>query len=61
MEIKPCPFCGGVNIDAHRISISTNNWLVSCDDCLTEGPIGITKEGAIVLWNERVCSCTTQS
>lgn len=49
-ELKPCPFCGGMNI--HIWDISTP-W-VSCNDCLANTACALTKEEAIRIWNRRV-------
>jgi Lar family restriction alleviation protein len=65
MNIKPCPFCGGVNIEV-RISGSEDREGIPanlyCDDCGANGPWTycrkdpgtIDKPKLIELWNQRI-------
>ena len=50
-ELKPCPFCGGVE----KLSVCgwADQYWVSCDNCETEGPSGETPPEAIEAWNRR--------
>lgn len=52
-SLKPCPFCGGVNLAVHERHEGQN---VECRDCQGAGPfIRITgdEEEAIIPWNRR--------
>ena len=56
--LKPCPFCGGNNVNLKRYNIKYNDWwYVSCDDCeIALDPLyfnGQMKEKAIERWNRR--------
>lgn len=46
-ELKPCPFCGGDNINATRDSY------VSCDNCDVFGPSHNYPMSSIAAWNTR--------
>jgi hypothetical protein len=56
-KLKPCPFCGSVNLD-------TEAPYVTCRDCFCEGPPNLDGE-QIKVWNKReevgnetpVCVC----
>lgn len=59
-ELKPCPFCGGEDLDVHvGVSVGRRHECVTitCNDCV--GSIyGGTEERAIEAWNtraERTC------
>lgn len=54
-RVKPCPFCGGVNLGyvytgQQRIELKC---AVMCGDCLICGPGGTDKEDALRKWNTR--------
>jgi Lar family restriction alleviation protein len=63
MSIKPCPFCGGVNIEV-RMSTEDREGIPTtlyCDDCGASGPWTycgkdpvIDKPKLIELWNQRI-------
>lgn len=55
-ELKPCPACGGINIDVLVCTINGDDTTtpychVMCDTCYTSGPIAATRDGAIAKWN----------
>lgn len=47
MKMKPCPFCGGDNIE-----IESSRWAY-CIDCGAEGPLCENESDAIESWNRR--------
>lgn len=52
VELKPCPFCGGV---AHLI----RNWdspfiAIKCEDCDCKTSLCYNDKNAIRIWNNRV-------
>jgi Lar family restriction alleviation protein len=55
-ELKPCPFCGSINVElvfsepVHGAVGKT----VKCDDCWAVGPDSDIKIVAIQSWNRRV-------
>lgn len=58
VALKPCPFCGGNNVDFKHYNVKNNDWwYVSCEDCeIALDPLyfnGQTKEQAIERWNRR--------
>ncbi|WP_336800500.1 Lar family restriction alleviation protein [Kaistia sp. MMO-174] len=46
---KPCPFCGGENIELCDTSV----FWYRCDDCLGETDSGATADEAVAKWNRR--------
>ena len=50
-ELKPCPFCGGEDIE--EISNWPLSWAKFCVDCGGEGPSAFTSKRAKTLWNSR--------
>ena len=54
--IAQCPFCGCVESHVSFVDygMGTYHYIV-CDDpeCGAEGPLSLTKEGAIEKWNQR--------
>lgn len=50
-ELKPCPFCGGKNIDL--VSHCAVIVFVQCDDCCATFPHFDSEEEAITAWNRR--------
>lgn len=56
IELKPCPFCGGndIQIDEMESFWDKNEtiWRVLCINCIAE-TAGDTKEQAIAAWNRR--------
>ena len=60
-ELKPCPFCGGEDLDVHvgaSFGRLHENVTITCNDCI--GSIyGGTEQRAIAAWNtraERTCT-----
>ena len=54
-ELKPCPFCGGTNIDQGIVFNTNGNLAVMrCPDCNAHGPWASPRQ-APVKWNTR-CS-----
>ena len=54
-QLKPCPFCGGKDvIDDCCKSYSEKLRYVLCNECESQGPIGVNNEIAIAAWNNRV-------
>ena len=55
-ELKPCPFCGGNDIQIDKMESfwdkNETSWRVLCIDCIAE-TAGDTKEQAIAAWNRR--------
>lgn len=52
MEIKPCPFCEGDDVQIDNI-MRADPWWVACKgmNCRCYGPNGNTREEAIKKWN----------
>ena len=46
--LRPCPFCGGHNLQGHPIHLR-----VECIDCYAEGPEANSRAEAIAAWNAR--------
>ena len=55
-ELKPCPFCGGNNIEVMRVFTvkSRYEFEVFCLTCKAAGPSGYRPDEAIDAWNRRV-------
>lgn len=51
-ELKPCPFCGGTDLDL--VDIGEGFTAIACNTCDAFGPMGPGEEGAAAEWNERV-------
>lgn len=51
-ELKPCPFCGGTDVNLHHSAKAFMSW-VSCKSCGLDAPseTGVTDEEAITYWN----------
>ena len=52
MELKPCPFCGSIDIDVERKGTSKVSCIIACADCgctLESNEIGYGYH-----WNRRV-------
>ncbi|MFK3794785.1 Lar family restriction alleviation protein [Pseudomonas sp. NPDC088444] len=47
-ELKPCPFCGGTNLQVTEASS-----YVMCYGCDADGPVGRPADAAIAAWNNR--------
>lgn len=57
-ELKPCPFCGGTDIEVNRIydeADEVDKFYLSCNGCGIEQSICIykTTQEAIKAWNTR--------
>lgn len=54
---KPCPFCGGTNLELPNDVLDTQDdtWdkYVRCTDCDAIGPIKLWQHEAIEAWNGR--------
>lgn len=48
--LKPCPFCGGRDLD---LMVAMRECYWSCNDCDADGPMCSEKEGATEKWNTR--------
>jgi Lar family restriction alleviation protein len=49
-ELKPCPFCGGSDLDS--VCYDAREWNV-CRDCGADGPVASTQAERHTLWNTR--------
>lgn len=50
MSLRPCPFCGSVELVVYRRQV----FFVQCRECHAEGPVSITSENdAREKWNRR--------
>lgn len=49
-QLKPCPFCGGKDVETRTSSMS---WLVDCYTCDARGPLCGSEDRAIEEWNDR--------
>lgn len=54
-ELKPCPFCGGKNLDISQVSevVDYGWYVVDCFDCVISGPMRLGEDEAIKAWNTR--------
>jgi Lar family restriction alleviation protein len=54
-ELKPCPFCGSVDIKPYTYITEQTDAFCQCRDCGSIGPTGpsATTEAAIAAWNRR--------
>lgn len=62
-ELKPCPFCGGTNLDVLNVleenpeyelfGMTKDNWNVVCNSCYGYGGTRRTVFEAIEAWNRR--------
>lgn len=56
-NIKPCPFCGSLNVDVFYAfgepSTDKNFMDVECINCGAQGGLGEGEEKAIAAWNRR--------
>jgi Lar family restriction alleviation protein len=57
VRAAPCPFCGKYH--QHMVvdkvlfgSVRNPSYFVGCLECMCQGPIGNTREEAIVKWNK---------
>lgn len=51
-KLKPCPFCGGNNVNKCSTLPNGQAW-ICCDDCEMDGPHSATEAEAITAWNQR--------
>lgn len=51
IEPRPCPFCGGVELELRAVVF--RQWNIHClnSDCRCKGPDGKTAEQAVLRWN----------
>lgn len=61
-ELKPCPFCGGTDVNLYHSAKTFMSW-VSCKSCGLEAPseTGITDAEAITYWNTRSAPAATDA
>lgn len=53
-ELKPCPFCGCLEIEIQRrIYPAADGYFGQCVSCETGGPLAKTYKSAIAAWNRR--------
>ncbi|GAG09135.1 unnamed protein product, partial [marine sediment metagenome] len=60
-DLKNCPFCGSNDVGSYVVNNGgdcppkdfIDEWTVSCNGCIAEGPWGDSKENAEELWNTR--------
>lgn len=52
-ELKPCPFCGGKNIDIQYLSLTKRYYFCRCLDCEAQTKSKTDKDKAIDAWNRR--------
>jgi len=55
-ELKPCPGCGGSNIEFQEITSNTSEGYYHCmePNCGWDGPLGLIVDGEVeTLWNKR--------
>ena len=56
-QLKPCPFCGGVDIRVHMYGSvllgGEPDGFAQCHDCSTTGPTGASQELVVAAWNRR--------
>lgn len=62
-ELKPCPFCGGTNVevlneveaqpDLALIGLTKDNWFVCCNSCFAGGGVRRTAAEAVEAWERR--------
>jgi Lar family restriction alleviation protein len=53
--MKPCPFCGDVNVSPVRVSMDAEEGLyhMQCGFCSSRGPWARTEQDSIRMWNNR--------
>jgi len=51
-ELKPCPFCGGTNVDARTDGFGAG-WYIFCQDCGVMCGYALNTVEAIKAWNRR--------
>ena len=49
--LKPCPFCGGTDLDL--VDIDEGYFAIACGLCDAFGPMGQGEDGAMTEWNQR--------
>ena len=59
-ELKPCPFCGGTNIEMRqegtlfgKSAYSRTYHYMQCRDCMSRTGVHGTKPGTVESWNRR--------
>ena len=54
LELKPCPFCGGSELDVREVDSATGKrHSVFCGSCWAFGPAETTEKQAMTEWNSR--------
>lgn len=51
--LKPCPFCGGVDVKVHIPYFTDDCYMVQCYGCNCNTAIYMTVNQAIEAWNRR--------
>lgn len=51
VHVEPCPFCKGEEFVLKKTE--TAKHFVSCASCRADGPLALTEEKAVDLWNRR--------
>jgi len=49
MNARPCPFCGGDELEI----IDPSEYAVGCEACGAMGPWSTDRDNAVELWNNR--------
>lgn len=47
-EPEICPFCLSEKVTCMK---DDDQWFVACDECHTTGPVSLSEQSAIILWN----------
>ena len=52
-ELKPCPFCGSVEVKVHIPYFTDDCYMVQCYGCNCNTAIYMTANQAVEAWNRR--------
>lgn len=53
MKLKPCPFCGGNNVNIVPFGFTKVTQFIECDDCGASVRPCIDESEVIAAWNQR--------